>query len=66
MNRKALFRYRVLCFFLAALAVVASAQQKKRLTFEQIYGRAETELFKSLPEITGWEDDTHYLEMRRK
>jgi len=66
MNRKALFRYLGLCIFFLLLAVLASAQQKKRLTFEQIYGRAETGLFKPLPEITGWEDDTHYLEMRRR
>jgi dipeptidyl-peptidase-4 len=66
MNRKPLFRYLVLCFFVTGLAVIASAQQKKRLTFDQVYLRAETQLFKPLPDITGWEDDTHYLEMRRK
>ncbi len=66
MNRKVLVRYLVLSCFLVALAVLASAQQKKRMTFEQLYQNAEPQLFVPLPDITGWEDDSHYLEMRRK
>jgi dipeptidyl-peptidase-4 len=66
MKHKGLVRYLFLFFLFIALAVDTSAQQKKRLTFDQIYRGAETQLFMPLPNITGWEDDTHYLEMRRK
>jgi dipeptidyl-peptidase-4 len=59
-------RYIIVSFLLLAFAVFASAQQKKRLTFDQIFRGAETGLTTPLPNITGWEDDSHYLEMRRK
>jgi dipeptidyl-peptidase-4 len=66
MKQRILLRYLVLSLFLMVLTVLASAQQKKRLTFDQIYRGAETQLFTPLPTITGWEDDSHYLEMRHK
>ncbi len=66
MKQRALIRHLALLFFLFVLTALAPAQEKKRLTFDQIYKGAETGLFTPLPTITGWEDETHYLEMRRK
>lgn len=66
MKQRIYVRYMIVSFLLLSLAVLASAQQKKRLTFDQIFRGAETGLTTPLPTITGWEDDSHYLEMRRK
>ena len=66
MKQRMYGRYLILSFLLLVLAVLASAQQKKRLTFDQVYRGAETGLSNPMPSITGWEDDTHYLETRRK
>lgn len=41
-------------------------QEKKKLTFEQIFKAAEPKLTRSLPNITGWADDSHYLEMKKR
>jgi dipeptidyl-peptidase-4 len=64
MNHKALFRSAAVSVVLIAFVVLAPAQQKKRLTFEQIYGNTDSLLFAPLPNIIGWDDDSHYLEMR--
>lgn len=66
MKHRFYIRYMVVSFLMLTLAMLAPAQQKKRLTFDQIYRGAETGLTAQLPNITGWEDDSHYLEMRRK
>jgi dipeptidyl-peptidase-4 len=42
------------------------AQGKKKLTFDQIFKNAEPKVTTSLPNIVGWGDETHYLEMKRK
>jgi dipeptidyl-peptidase-4 len=42
------------------------AQEKKYPTFEQIFNNAEPRLIQRLPNISGWADDTHYVEMKRK
>ncbi len=34
------------------------------LTYDQVFNRAEPKVFKSLPSIKGWLDDSHYLESR--
>ena len=59
-------RFAVVSLAVVVLVLFASAQQKKRLTFDQINRGADPQLFVPLPNITGWEDDSHYLEMRRK
>jgi len=60
---------------LAALAVVSAsvllspllrAQQGTTLTFEQVFKNAEPRITRPLPNITGWADDRHYLEMKKK
>jgi dipeptidyl-peptidase 4 len=52
----------ILTFFILPL----HSQEKKRLTWEQLFKSAEPKLTKSLPNITGWADDDHYLEMKKK
>ena len=66
MKQKLIARYLVLSFLVVVLAVFASAQQQKRLSFDQISRGADPQLFVPLPGISSWEDDSHYLEMRRK
>jgi len=65
MKQKTLIRSATLFIVLIAFAVLTPAQQKKRLSFDQIYRNADPQLFVPLPSITGWEDDSHYLETRR-
>ncbi len=48
------------------LALPSHAQQKYRLTFDQIFRGAEPRLTAPLPVVTGWADDDHYLETRRR
>ncbi|MCI0696736.1 S9 family peptidase [candidate division KSB1 bacterium] len=55
-----------LTFVLALLVFSLHAQEKKRLTFEQIFKNAEPKLIKELPNVIGWADDNHYLEMKKK
>jgi len=55
-----------LTFVLTLLVLSLHAQEKKRLTFEQIFKNAEPRLTQSLPNIIGWADDNHYLEMKKK
>ena len=56
--------YLLLMFIM--FAGLGKAQEKKRLTFEQIFKNAEPKLTKSLPNIIGWADDMNYLEMKKK
>ncbi len=51
---------------LASCFVSSHAQEKKRLTYDQIFKNAEPHLLHDLPNITGWADDTHYLELKKK
>ncbi len=39
----------------------APAQEKKPLTYDQIYRNGEPRLTKQIPIIAGWADDSHYL-----
>jgi len=50
---------------LAWAPVRSSAQQKKKLTYEQVYEFAPPRLLKSLPAVRGWLDDHHYLLVRK-
>lgn len=42
------------------------AQVKKHLTFGQIFKNDEPRLTGDLPRISGWADDTHVLELKKK
>jgi dipeptidyl-peptidase-4 len=56
----------ILVFFLLFPSLSqGQAQGEKRLTYEQVYGRAEPQLTAALPRISGWADDSHYLVMER-
>ncbi|MGA9119278.1 MAG: DPP IV N-terminal domain-containing protein [Bacteroidota bacterium] len=52
-------------FLFAVVLIVfsglASGQEKKPLTFDQIYRNGEPRLMTPLPFISGWADDTHYI-----
>ncbi len=45
-----------------SLALPAGAQEKKLLTFDQIFKNGEPRLTSMLPLVTGWTDDAHYVE----
>ena len=53
-------------FLLSPSLSQGQAQEEKRLTYEQVYGRAEPQLTAALPRISGWADDSHYLVMERE
>lgn len=65
---KSMTRFRAghLLLLLFVFAALGNAQEKKRLTFEQIFKNAEPKLIQSLPNIIGWADDVNYLEMKKK
>lgn len=65
-NVPSLIRLSLSVLVLASLALPAQSQQKYRLTFDQIFRGAEPRLTRPLPNVTGWADDDHYLELRRK
>jgi dipeptidyl-peptidase-4 len=41
-----------------------NAEQSEKLAFEQVYLNLGEVLLRPLPDITGWMDDDHYIEMR--
>lgn len=41
------------------------AQEKKKLTYEQVFEYAQPRLTKPLPRIRGWLDDSHYLQQKQ-
>lgn len=53
-------------FFFTASSVLLQAQGKKHLTFEQIFKGADPKIMQPLPAISGWLDDRHYLESKKK
>src|SRR5688572_26598853 len=61
--RVSLFSTLVLC---CSLGLVAQAA-KKNFSYDEVFGTArnrESAILRQLPEITGWADDEHYLEVR--
>jgi dipeptidyl-peptidase-4 len=58
-------RYRSVCVtVLSILSLSLQAQEKKDLTYQQIFKGETTNLYQPLPVIRGWADDTHYIEVR--
>ncbi len=45
---------------------VSTAQEKKTLSFDQIFKGAEPKVTTMLPNISGWADDNSYLETKKK
>lgn len=54
-----------LLILLALLSMPVFAQDTKDLTYEQIWKNAPSGVSRPLPVITGWADDTHYIETRK-
>jgi dipeptidyl-peptidase-4 len=48
------------------LSAVVHAQPGSTLTFEQVFKNAEPGITRPLPNISGWADDRHYLELKKK
>ena len=44
----------------------AACQEKLQPTFDQIFKNGEPRFERPLPDITGWADDVHYLETKKK
>ncbi|QHS61451.1 S9 family peptidase [Chitinophaga agri] len=58
-------RYGTACFtVLGLLSLSLQAQDKKDLTFRQIFKGEPTGLYQPLPNIKGWADETHYIQYR--
>ena len=49
-------------FILISIALAATAQEKKLLSFDQIFRNGEPRLTKILPAVAGWTDDDHFVE----
>jgi len=47
------------------LLPLISIAQKKTFTFDQIFKGQYPSIFKPLPEVSGWVDDDHYIEVRK-
>ena len=50
-----------LTLFLLLIVPFAATAQKKQFTFQQLFGDQYPDIFNQLPNISGWEDDDHYL-----
>jgi len=53
-------------FFLVILVLIQNSliAQNRNLTYKQVYNFAEPRLTKPLPQLKGWLDDNHYLEVK--
>lgn len=56
----------VLMLLLLSNVLTGTSQEKKRLTFDQIFKNAEPRVLRELPRITGWADDENYVETKRR
>lgn len=56
----------VLLAVLTAASFVFVIAQKKQVNYENAFSAKPTNITKSLPQVTKWLDDTHYLEMRKE
>ena len=50
---------------LAILNLPQAFAQKKNLNYQEAYGKKRPKVTKPLPRITGWLDDTYYLENKK-
>ncbi len=54
---------KVVLLLLVSSLTTLPAKSGEKLTFDQVYNRAEPRLLTSLPSIRGWWDQNHYLEL---
>ncbi len=55
----------IILLSIAILNLPQTFAQKKNLTYQEAYGRKRPKITKPLPRITGWLDDTYYLENKK-
>jgi dipeptidyl-peptidase 4 len=61
-------RTAIYLFLLASISTAALSlygQEKKKLTFEQIFKNGEPKIVTEIPSVTGWVDDDHYIEIKK-
>jgi hypothetical protein len=63
---KSIFYTLTITLLIVAAATQLLSQEKKPLSYDQIFKNGEPRLTKPLPNIIGWGDDNHYLEMKKK
>jgi dipeptidyl-peptidase-4 len=56
---------KTLCIILIAGFSIPLSGQKKELSLEQIFKGEAYNIIKDIPMITGWDDNTHYIEFTR-
>jgi len=66
MINKKPFRIAIILFSISFLSILTPAQDKKPLSFEQIFKSAEPKVTAMLPTVSGWADDNSYLETKKK
>ena len=49
-----------------ALSIPVNAQQKKELSFKDVFTSTVKDIVNSIPTYRGWADDTHYIEYRNE
>lgn len=49
-----------------ALSIHVNAQQKKELSFKDVFTNTVKDILNSIPTYRGWADDTHYIEYRNE
>ena len=47
--------------YLSTLPIMEAQKKSKKITYDQAYSNAEPQLFRSLPSISDWLDETHFL-----
>ena len=55
----------IILLSLAILSLPQAFAQKKNLSYQEAYGKKRPKVTKPLPRITGWLDDTFYLENKK-
>jgi dipeptidyl-peptidase-4 len=55
---------KIIVLFMILCSFCLNAEQSEKLTFEQVFLNRGEALLRPLPEITGWSDDSHYVEIR--
>ena len=60
-NSKEVF---ILSFIILFITSISLHSQEKLLTYQQTYKGGQPRLFNPLPQLKGWFDDNHYLQVK--
>ena len=66
MTHSASARWSMAILLMLLPLVPAGGQGKKTPTFDQLFMNGEPRLLSTLPAITGWADEEHYIEVKKK